>query len=127
MLPDPYLFICIATLFPEQIQRKQTFQVHKIRWWAQLVGTSVTKSELEKVDQHECEEADSRNCQIELALADLVVDRNVPRSLEGHKHVEKGTQSNINLHNVCWQTKSSWIQTNIEVSIPIEIIGAQEN
>lgn len=50
----------------EQVQGESLLEVDEIWWWANHVCLRLTKAELEKVNRHECEKREARECQVQL-------------------------------------------------------------
>merc|ERR1719480_457283 len=110
-------------LGPEQIEGQDSGEVDEITRWADPVWVGGTETELEQVNGHETHQCKSGDGQVELSGFDAKVQFQVPSAFQSNENVQKSSQQNVFLHNVCRQSKSSPIQTHIEITISVEVIG----
>jgi len=123
----PHFNHFIALRNPEQSQMQNTLDVDQIWRRAQGEWSCYTEAELEQVNCHESQKAQARDCKIQLPRNNSVVDGDVPRAFEGNGNMQKRSKGNIDLHNVGWKAKSSPVESDIEITIAVEVIWAQED
>jgi len=123
--------VAVRVVHPEQRQEvvhvDNALRVDEVRWRAQLVCSGLTETELEQVDCHESQEADARDNEIQATRLWCCSELHVPGPLQCHQDVQKGSQSHVDLHNVCWKSKTSPVETHIEISVTIEVVWTEED
>jgi len=102
-------------------------QVDQVWWWADCIWLCHPEAELEKMDGHEREECNARNRKVQLASRNCHVQGDLVCALQGHTHMQQGTDCDVLLNNIGFKTESRSIQTHVEVSVTVEVIRPEED
>merc|ERR1719149_543445 len=78
-------------------------------------------------DGHEREECNARNRKVQLASRNCHVQGDLVCALQGHTHMQQGTDCDVLLNNIGFKTESRSIQTHVEVSVTVEVIRTKED
>jgi len=114
---------------PEERQGDQPTgpPVDERRWRSQEILLSICKAELEEVNGHECEQHQTRDGQIQLAAHQPRGQLLIPSSLQTHEDVQQSAQQHILLDNVGLKSEACPIQTDVEVTVAVEIVRSLEH
>jgi len=112
---------------PKQLQLHDASEVNQIWWWSQKEVLGVPKTELQQMHRHKRQEHNSGDRQIEFTRADSLAQLHVPSPLQANESVQQDAQQNVLFHNICWQTETSPVQSDIEVTVSVEVVWTFED
>mmetsp|Transcript_89857 Transcript_89857/g.279647 ORF Transcript_89857/g.279647 Transcript_89857/m.279647 type:complete len:261 (+) Transcript_89857:239-1021(+) len=117
---------------PEEVQSQDAPEVDEEGRRADVVGAEllgVAEAELEEVDGHEGHQHEARESKVQhghpRALHEL--ELHVPRALQPNHDVHQDAEDQVLLHEVGGQPEAGPIQTHVEVTVAIEVVGALED
>ena len=118
-----YLDIVARSFHPEKTEAQHARpNVDQVLGRAQITGLRVPEAELEQMDGHE-----SEKCLFQLPRGNGIIKRDIASPLQCNSHVQQCAQQHVLLNFVCLQTEPRPVQTGVEISVPKEISGPQED
>mmetsp|Transcript_90009 Transcript_90009/g.205699 ORF Transcript_90009/g.205699 Transcript_90009/m.205699 type:complete len:492 (+) Transcript_90009:175-1650(+) len=120
----------LGVLGPEQAQVQQVVEVEVdqvLRRAHREGGADLGQAVLEQVDAHESKQHQPRDSHVQSSGSDGIGNGDVPSPLEPDYDVQKPGKQHVLFNDVGVEAEAGPVQAHVEVSVPVEIVGSQEN